>query len=269
MPGADFGKTAADYAAHRSGPPDELFDRLAGFGIGWPGQVICDLGSGTGALARPLALRGARVIATDIAKPLLIESRKLAAVHGAPLSALVLGKAEALPFRERSLDAITASQCWHWFDRPVAAAECFRVLKPGGFLVITHFDWLPLPGTVVEATEALVLRHNPRWRGAGGRGIYPDWPADASTAGFRQIETFSFDEETPYTHEGWRGRIRASAGVGGSLSPAGVQQFDSELAALLVERFPEDPLAAPHRVWALVARKPMERDEGLGMWDEG
>src|SRR5918996_1531463 len=31
-----------------------------------------------------------------------------------------------------------------------------------------------------------------------------------------------FDLEVPYSHEAWRGRIRASAGVGASLSPEGV-----------------------------------------------
>jgi SAM-dependent methyltransferase len=257
MPGADFAKTAADYAAHRSGPPGELFDRLASFGAGWPGQRICDLGSGTGALARPMALGGVRVIATDIARPLLVEARKLAMAQGVELDGPVLCKAEALPFATDSLDAMTASQCWHWFDRSVAAAECYRVVRPGGWLVITHFDWLPLRGSVVEATEALIVQHNPGWRGVGGRGIYPDWPADASNAGFGQIETFSFDVETPYTHQGWRGRIRASAGVGGSLDDGAVERFDAELATLLAERFPEDPLAAPHRVWALVARKPV------------
>ncbi len=60
----------------------------------------------------------------------------------------------------------------------------------------------------------------------------------------------------PYTHEGWRGRIRASAGVGGSLPPADVTRFDAEHAALLAEHYPEDPLSIPHRVWTLVATKP-------------
>ncbi len=255
MPGADFGKTAADYGAHRAGPPDRLFERLAAFGIGLPGQLIWDLGSGTGALARPLAARQARVISSDISLPLLQTGRELARSAGVAMAPM-LAAAEHLPVRDAALDVVTASQCWHWFDRPVAAAECLRVLKRGGQVVITHFDWLPLPGNVVEASEQLILQYNPRWGGAGGVGQYPRWAGDVAGAGFTAIETFSFDVDVPYTHEGWRGRIRASAGVGGSLPPADISRFDAEHAALLAEHYPEDPLAIPHRVWTLVATKP-------------
>jgi hypothetical protein len=42
---------------------------------------------------------------------------------------------------------------WPWFGG--------HILKPGGKLVIAHFDWLPLTGNVVEATEELILQYNP------------------------------------------------------------------------------------------------------------
>ena len=41
----DFGKTAKDYGAWRPGFPDALFDRLAAFGAGAPGQKLLDLGT--------------------------------------------------------------------------------------------------------------------------------------------------------------------------------------------------------------------------------
>ncbi len=167
MPGADFGKTAADYGAHRAGPPDRLFERLAAYGVGLPGQLIWDLGSGTGALARPLAARGARMVSSDISLPLLQTGRELAVAAGLTMSP-VLASAERLPVRDAALDVVTASQCWHWFDRPVAAAECMRALKAGGQVVITHFDWLPLPGNVVEASEQLISAVQPEV-GRGGR----------------------------------------------------------------------------------------------------
>ena len=62
--------------------------------------------------------------------------------------------------------------------------------------------------------------------------------------------------DAPYTPEAWRGRIRASAGVGGSLSPEKVARFDAELADLLATRYPGAKLALPHRVFALTARPP-------------
>lgn len=97
-----------------------------------------------------------------------------------------------------------------------------------------------------EATEALILDYNPRWTGAGGFGIYPQWTG---------IETFSYDEDVAYSHEGWRGRIRASAGIGASLPADAVQKFDVRHAAMLEEHFPPDVLTVPHRVWVLIAGK--------------
>jgi SAM-dependent methyltransferase len=251
--GVDFGRTAQDYAAHRAGFPRELFDRLVAMGVGRSGQRLLDLGTGTGSLARGFAQRGASVVGVDPSEPLLVEARRLAHDRGVDVEYQV-GRAEDIDAPDGAFDVVTAGQCWHWFDRPVAAAECMRVLRPDGALAICHFDWLPLPGNVVAATEALILEHNPEWPLAAGLGMYPLWTLDVAEAGFTGIETFSFDVNVPYSHEAWRGRIRASAGVAASLPADAVAAFDDELAVLLDQDYPEEPLAIPHRVWALVAR---------------
>jgi len=257
----DFGKAADDYARHRAGFPPKLFHRLADYGIGQPGQRLLDIGSGTGTLARGFAARGCRVVALDRAAPLLAAARRLAEEEGVELEP-VQAVAEALPFARASFDVVSAGQCWHWFHRPRAAAEARRALKPGGRLVIAHFDWIPLPGNVVQATEELIIRYNPSWadlevlRLSGSTGIYRDWLTDVAMAGFTDIETFSFDVDAIYTHEAWRGRIRASAGVAAAgLPPETIAAFDADLARLLRERFPQDPLPVPHRVFALVCTK--------------
>ncbi len=43
-----------------------------------------------------------------------------------------------------------------------------------------------------------------------------------------------------------------SFGVGGTLSPAQVEEFDREFAALLKHRFPTDPMCVHHRTFAMV-----------------
>jgi hypothetical protein len=120
---------------------------------------------------------------------------------------------------------------------------------------MAHFDWLNLPGNAAAATEALILKYSPAWRGAGKAAPYAPWYMDLITAGFGARESFSFDLDVSYSHEAWRGRIRASAGVGASLSPEKVAEFDAEHAALLARDFPADPLAVPHRCWAVWGRK--------------
>mgnify|MGYP001220192724 CR=1 FL=1 len=250
----DFGRTAGDYGRHRLGFPPRLFAELTARGLVRPDTRALDLGTGTGTVARGLAVAGMRVTASDPAAAMMKEARRLDAEAGVAID-YVVGRAEAIDAVDGTFDLVTAGQCWHWFDRPVAAGEVFRVLRPGGGAVIAHLDWIPLPGNVVAATEALILAHNPAWTMSGGSGLYPPWLADLATAGFTEIETFSFDVSLPYSPEAWRGRIRASAGIRASLDTAATERFDAELAALLARDFPGEELAIPHRVWAVTGRK--------------
>ncbi len=251
----DFGKTARDYGRFRVGFPAPFFERLVALGVAARGTRALDLGTGTGTVARGLAERGADVVALDPSESLMAEGRRLDRELGIRV-ARVGGLAEALPLAGDTMDLVVAGQCWHWFDGRAAALECRRVLVAGGHVVIANFDWLPLPGTVVAATEALIRKHNPDWDLHGGTGFYPDYPEVVWSAGFRAIETFSFDIDIPYDHAAWRGRIRASAGVGASLPLPAVAAFDEEHATLLARDFPDQPLMVPHRVWTLMARKP-------------
>src|SRR5919106_278009 len=149
----DFGPTAQDYARHRQTFPSSFFDRVP-----LRGDVL-DVGAGTGALARGYSERGARVVALDVSLRMLAEA--------SDLPRRVVARAEACPLRSASFDAITAGQCWHWFDGPAVAQECRRVLRPRGTLVIAHFNYLPLSGSVAEASEALILERTPDWPLAG------------------------------------------------------------------------------------------------------
>jgi SAM-dependent methyltransferase len=254
----DFGKTAQDYGRYRAGFPPALFDRLKTFGVGLRGQRVLDLGTGTGTLARGFALRGCHVTGLDPSIPLTEEAKRLDREAEVSVS-YVIAKAEQTGLPDASFDVVTAGQCWHWFDRPRAAQEVRRLLLPRGHLVIAHFDWIPLPGNVVDATEKLIEQHNHEWTMGGGRGMYSRWLGDVAIAGFQDIETFSFDLFAPYSHEAWRGRIRASSGVAASLSAEQVARFDVALQELLHERFPDEPLAVHHRVFAVICRSPKSK----------
>jgi SAM-dependent methyltransferase len=251
----DFGKAASDYRTFRAGFPDEFFQALADRGFVLPGAHALDLGTGTGTVARGLARMGLRVTGIDPSHALLAEAASLDREVGIEV-AYRIGKAEQLDETDGSIDLVTAGQCWHWFDRAKAAGEAFRALKSGGRIVIAHFDWLPLDGNVVELAEEVILTHNPDWTMAGGFGIYPQWMRDLAEAKFTNLESFSFDTSVTYSHEAWRGRIRASAGVKASLSQAETELFDDTLSKLLRERFSTDPLSVPHRVWVATGTRP-------------
>jgi ubiquinone/menaquinone biosynthesis C-methylase UbiE len=258
----DFGRTASDYARYRAGFPDRFFERL--FAARWvkPGDRVLDLGTGTGNVARGLATRGCIVTALDRSQPLLEQAAMLDREAGVQIR-YVLATAEDTGLT-RAFDAITAGQCWHWFDKRRAAREIMRLLKPRGALILAHFGRLPLPGSVVEATENLIREHNPDWYGGvvQRRGmnrdtcIQPDWFDDLSRSGFVDLESFTFDIAMPYSHEAWLGRIRASSGAGASLPPNEVERFNEALRQLLKTRFAAEPLQIPQRVFALMGRAP-------------
>ena len=227
----DWSKTSADYAAHRPGPPQRLYDMLALLGVGCSGQHLLDLGTGTGLVAREFARRGCVVSGTDIA-PGQIEAARAEALHEGLNVDFQVAPAERCPYPDASFDGVTASQSWMYFDPERTCAEVKRVLKPGGLLMTTHFSWLPRADAVARASERLVLKFNPAWQGANWSGKVPAVPAwSVGRASVRAM--FWFDEAVSFTREGWRGRMRACRGVAATLTPPEVAAFDAEHEALL------------------------------------
>jgi SAM-dependent methyltransferase len=251
----DFGKTASDYARHRAGFPEQFFDRLFQSGIAAKTDRVLDLGTGTGTVARGFARRGCSVTGLDPSRAMLDQAERPDREAGVSIR-YIEATAEETGLTSHNFDVVTAGQCWHWFDRPRAASEARRLLAPGGRMIIAHFDWLPLPGNVVEATEALIRQHNPPWDGDDGTGIHPRRFSDLAGAGFEHIESFSFDVSVTYSRDAWLGRIRASSGVGASLPPEAVARFDSAHRELLERQFSNDPLKIPHRVFVVFGRAP-------------
>ena len=80
---------------------------------------------------------------------------------------------------------------------------------------------------------------------------WPAWLDDLSAAGFGGFECFGFECEVGYTHDAFRGRIRASA-AGGVLVPSERRmEFDRRFEAM-IEHFPEEPLMVPHQVFTVI-----------------
>lgn len=148
-----FGAVAEVYDRHRPAPPQVAVDWLLPERV----DAAVDLAAGTGSLSRRLLERAGEVIAVE-------PDERMAAVlaHRLPTVRLLVGRAEALPLPDASVDAVLVAAAWHWFDVDAAASEIARVLRPGGLLGIL---WTSLDR---EAARGAAL-----WQSA--RDLVPCW----------------------------------------------------------------------------------------------
>jgi demethylmenaquinone methyltransferase / 2-methoxy-6-polyprenyl-1,4-benzoquinol methylase len=112
-----------------------------------PGQRLLDVAGGTGDVAFRFLKRapGAAAVVCDMTEPMLIEGRKRAEAEKlAPSLDWVVGDAMALPFPDGSFDVYTISFGIRNVTRITEAlAEAYRVLKPGGRLMVLEFSRIP------------------------------------------------------------------------------------------------------------------------------
>ncbi|MBX3196159.1 MAG: bifunctional demethylmenaquinone methyltransferase/2-methoxy-6-polyprenyl-1,4-benzoquinol methylase UbiE [Microbacteriaceae bacterium] len=117
-----------------------------------PGERVLDVAAGTGTSSAALARSGAEVVALDFSDGMIAEGRRR---H--PGLEFVQGDAEKLPFPDDSFDAVTISFGLRNVEHPkVALAEMYRVLKPGGRLVVCEFSKPPRP--IFRAGYAAYMR---------------------------------------------------------------------------------------------------------------
>lgn len=153
-----FGRAAAGYddaAVMQREVFEHMFDRLDLVKL--EPRAILDVGCGTGLGALRLAGRykDSRVLALDIALPML----RLAAARRSWLAklarrarqAFVCGDIEALPLQDGCVDMVWSNLAMQWCNEPdLAFREFHRTLRPEGLLMFSTFG----PDTLMELREA-------------------------------------------------------------------------------------------------------------------
>ncbi|WP_280262987.1 class I SAM-dependent methyltransferase [Nocardia wallacei] len=133
--------------------------RLAGIG---PGDRVLDVGCGPGyltALAAAAAAPGGRADGIDPSDSMIDHAQRRRA---SGTCAFRHGKAEDLELPDGSVDVVVSSLVIHHVPeelRGLAVAEMFRVLTPGGRLMIA--DFRPLGRHLVGALAGETMRDNP------------------------------------------------------------------------------------------------------------
>lgn len=119
-----------------------------------PGDVILDVGCGTGVLAMAAAERAlpsGRVVGLDASEEMIDVAR------GKPCTIeWVHGRAEALPFDDASFDKVISQFALMLFEQPShALAQMWRVLRPSGRLLVAVPDRLEHSPGYLALTELL------------------------------------------------------------------------------------------------------------------
>lgn len=128
--------------------PDRLRDLLR---LPTPGRLL-DAGGGTGRASAALRPLVDKLIVSDLSRPMLQQ----ATVRG-DMEA-IQGHAEFLPFPDESFERIMVVDALHHFcDQQGAIQDLFRVLKPGGRLLIEEPDIQRWQVKLVALAEKITL----------------------------------------------------------------------------------------------------------------
>lgn len=114
------------------------------------GQKLLDVAGGTGDISFRFLKRAGQGHATvlDLTEPMLVEGRKRAEADARSNDLdWVVGDAMSLPFEDNTFDVYTISFGIRNVTRPQEALnEAYRVLKPGGRLMVLEFSQIPNAG---------------------------------------------------------------------------------------------------------------------------
>ena len=136
--GADFDRFMSDYDVTRR---SWLIAREIGRLGGLTRKQVLEVGCGTGRISKMIAECGCRLTVNDISP------RLTAAVSAKIGCAGIPGDCLQLPLADSSFDAVISSECIEHTQAPYdAVREMYRVLRPGGPLVLTTPNklWYPI-----------------------------------------------------------------------------------------------------------------------------
>jgi demethylmenaquinone methyltransferase/2-methoxy-6-polyprenyl-1,4-benzoquinol methylase len=187
-----------------------------------PGQKLLDVAGGTGDIAFRFLARAKSGHATvcDLTESMLIEGRKRAEAENLADSLdWIVGDAMALPFPDNSFDVYTISFGIRNVTRIAdALSEAFRVLRPGGRLMVLEFSQMPNPAmqwaydrysfNVIPLMGQIVANDRDSYQYlVESIRKFPDqdrFAAMISDAGFEQVKYRNLSMGIAALHSGWK-----------------------------------------------------------------
>lgn len=146
MPSLVFDQAVSFYDKTRADPEwvaHAVTDSLINLGQITTRSRVLEIGIGTGRIALPLLQRGIRITGIDLSLAMMAELDKKIAGQNYRV-ACAQADANALPFRDAMFDCAYAVHVYHvvahWKS---ALRDAWRVVKPGGHLLISFHDHDP------------------------------------------------------------------------------------------------------------------------------
>lgn len=124
------------YAKARLGYPSELLDYVKNTLHFDEGSTFADIGSGTGIFSELLLNGGYHVYAVEPNADMRMKAEEKLGNRKDFVSVIGTDSSATLP--ELSVDCVTTAQAFHWFDVEAFKAECRRILKPDGKVIIIY-----------------------------------------------------------------------------------------------------------------------------------
>jgi demethylmenaquinone methyltransferase / 2-methoxy-6-polyprenyl-1,4-benzoquinol methylase len=185
-----------------------------------PGQRVLDVAAGTGDLALkmwPRVMPEGQIVLADINESMLVRGRDRLLDHGMPAAAIRCN-AEALPFVSDHFDCITVGfGLRNVTHKEAALTELFRLLSPGGRLVVLEFSRVHRPLAplydaysfgVLPLLGRLVARDAASYRYlAESIRVHPDQNQLRDLfrqAGFEKVEYFNMAAGVVAVHRGFK-----------------------------------------------------------------
>lgn len=227
----DWGKTSSDYAKFRDIYPQQFYQKILDRKLCIDGQSVLDIGTGTGVIPRNMYRYGAKWTAADISENQIEQAKILS--EGMDID-YYTAATEDIDFPDQSFEVITACQCFFYFNHETVVPKLWRMIKPGGSILILYMAWLPFEDEIAGASEKLVLKYNPDWSGAG-ETVHPIGIPDCYEEKFQLVYREEFPLEVPFTRGSWNGRIKACRGIGASLTEEEICKWEEEHKKLLAQ----------------------------------
>lgn len=202
-----FSNRVADYVRYRPGYPAQLLPWLYATQGMKAGDVVADIGAGTGISSQLFLQAGHPVVAVE--PNAAMRAAAVEALAGHPGFSAVDGSAEATTLADASVDVVSAAQAFHWFDKAAVKREWQRILKPDGLMVV-FWNSRPVTGSAfLEGYEALLRDYGSDYASVAER--YPDDVSMCEWLGDGLRGMASFDNHQLLDFDGLRGRLLSSS----------------------------------------------------------